>query len=183
MPRGMSSRTLHLVPTEGHADDALVRGRTALSFRAFLDGLTRGLPVRPPSPEVTRLATCTALDTTRDELGWEASHALAFSLHDALGLPRPAGATPRLLRALAAPRAVAFARLLERADELLVGRALFDDRALGWLAAQAIERLAPEDLPAAVSIEGIFRYEPSQFAWVEALARRVSVTVRVPRGN
>jgi len=32
-----------------------------------------------------------------------------------------------------------------------------------------------------VVIDGLFHYEPSQLEWIEALARRVSVTVRVPR--
>jgi len=51
-----------------------------------------------------------------------------------------------------------------------------------WGLAQASVRgtpAAPER--ASVVIDGLFRFDPAELAWIEALARRAPVTVRLPR--
>jgi ATP-dependent helicase/nuclease subunit B len=178
---GRMSRFFHLLSNERQVEEALAAGHAAATFGSFLARATASLPVRPATREVTRLATAIAFDEMGDERGWDAAHTLSVALDDALGSLRRAGIEADVLRRSNAPRARFLGRLLERTDEMLGARRVFDDRATGWLAARAIDLDAVGDPPSPVVIDGLFHYDPSQLAWIEALARRVSVTVRVPR--
>jgi hypothetical protein len=179
--RRMPSRTVHLVPSESHVDAALAEGRAAFTFGAFLERLTADLDVRPATPDVTRLATALALEEMRDDPEWEGGDAFVGALDAALGAARRAGLDANEIRRASGRRAGLLARLFERTGEMLAARALFDARALGWAAARALERDRAGELPSAVVVDGLFRLDPSHLAWIEALARKTAVTVRMPR--
>src|SRR5439155_6892991 len=108
--------------------------------------------------------------------------AFARARDGVLGALRRAGVDARTLRRASGRRIELVAGLLERTDETLRARGLFDDRAIGWAAAEAIVRYRAAELPSSVVVEGLFHDDPSQWVWVEALARRAEVTVRLPRG-
>jgi hypothetical protein len=176
----MSSRPAYLVPSDGHVEVALAQGRLAFTFGAFLDRLTAGLDRRPAPREVTRLATAVALEDLRE---WDGGDAFVLALDDAVGAARRAGLDARAVRQASGPRAALVARLLERTDEMLRASGLFDDRAKGWAAAEALDGDRAGELPSKVVVEGLFRFDAAELAWVEALARRTAVTVRVPRSS
>jgi ATP-dependent helicase/nuclease subunit B len=177
----MSRGPVYVVPTESHVDEALRDDRVASTCGSFLARLTADWAERPATPEVTRLATALALESVRDEYLGTASHAMALALDEGLGALRRAGIDAVALRRADTPRAMHLARLLEATNEMFRTRHLFDDRALGWIAAAAIDKAPIEELPAAVVVDGLFHFDASQCAWLEALARRVPVTVRMPR--
>jgi RecB family exonuclease len=136
---------------------------------------------RPAAAEVTSLATARAAIAMASELGAEASPALVRSLDAALGELRRAGATPADLAAARHARAALLARLLEHSHSSLERAGFFDDRAAGFVAAALADHAESlEGIPPIV-IEGLFEWDPSAFAWVESLARRAPVTVRMPR--
>jgi RecB family exonuclease len=178
----MPPRPVHLVPTQHQVDQALAQGRNAFAVADFLERVTADLPVRPAPLEVTQLATSLALESMRDESGWDRGDAFARALDDALGVLRRAGVEARVLRRSTARRAHWLAALLERTVEILDSHGLFDLRAIGWIAARAIDEDRTETLPTAVVIDGLYHHDPSHWAWIEALARRIPVTMRMPRG-
>ncbi len=177
----MRPAVLHLLATERHVEGALAEGHVARTWRAFLAKMASGAGLVAATPEVTQLATATALDSLRRELGWEGGPSVVGPLDDAMGALRRAGVDADMLRRAGSPRARWLASLLQRTDELLGRAGGFDDRTLGWVAAHRIDRAPDEDLPERVVIDGLFEWDPCQFAWVEALARRVPVVVRMPR--
>src|SRR5882762_8710111 len=133
-------RPLYLVPTESHVDAALADDRVAHTFGSFLAHFVAGASERAATPEVTRLATVLALESMRDEAGWASGQAVALALDEGLGALRRAGVDAGALRRSNAPRSLFLARLLEVTDEMFRARKIFDDRAIGWIAAAAIER-------------------------------------------
>jgi ATP-dependent helicase/nuclease subunit B len=175
----MESRAVHLLATERHVDAALLEGRSATTWRAFLRRITASS--RGATPEMTHLATSLALDSLQEELQWASGHAVVGTLDDALGVLRRAGTDFAALRRTRHVRCDVLASFLERTDTLLDRAGVFDDRAIGWVAAERIGVLPQDELPGAVVIDGLFEWDASTFAWVEALARRVPVTVRMPR--
>src|SRR5262249_26033596 len=132
----MPRRAVHIVPTERQVDASLADGRFAVTSAAFLGRITSRLSHRPAARDVTRLATALALEEVR---GGAEAHILAFALDDALGALRRAGIDAAMLRRSKAPRADLFAGLLERTDERLGASGVFDERGIGWKAAQAID--------------------------------------------
>ena len=182
------ARTVFLLATERHVDAALQEGKSAITWRAFLLGITAAASVarsgnarQGATPEMTHLATSLALDSLQAELKWAAGHAVVRALDDALGTLRRAGTDVAALRRARHPRAEVLAEFLERTDVLLARAGVFDNRAIGWVAAACIEVAPEDDLPHAVIIDGLFQWDSSTLAWVEALSRRVPVTVRMPR--
>jgi ATP-dependent helicase/nuclease subunit B len=174
---------VHLARTERHVEDALRSDRSASTIRSFTRALARSGPLRPASPEVTRLATALSLAEMRSDDAPGPS--LVGPLDEALGALRRAGLRPSvLLRAAGAgavgARAELLARLLEDTDARLARSGLYDERATGWLAAEAVARARPDELPERVVIEGLLDWQPADFAWVEALAARVVTQVRLP---
>jgi RecB family exonuclease len=176
----MADRSLHLVPTESHVDEALAAGWAASTVGSFLERRVADLPVKIAAPEVTTLAVAMALESMPDESA-NAGPTLASAFDEGLGALRRAGVGADVVRRSASRRGRLLAALLERTDDMLKASALFDRRALGWVAAEAIGRGVGGDLPSSVVIDGVFDFDPSQLAWMEALSRRVPVTVRLPR--
>jgi hypothetical protein len=181
--RRMPSGLLYLVPSESHLEVALREGRAAFTFRSFLERLTAGLDVRPATLECTRLATALALEEMHGEPQWEGGDAFVRALDEALGALHRAGMQADAVRTSSLRRAGPLARLLEQTGERLAARGVFDPRALGWVAARTLDRDGSGDLPSSVVVDGIHLFDPSQLAWIEALARRTAVTVRMPRGT
>ncbi|HKQ71475.1 MAG TPA: hypothetical protein VJT73_19155, partial [Polyangiaceae bacterium] len=176
----MASDPLHLVATERHVEHHLCEGRRAMTWRTFVTEAAKAGALRPATPEITQLATAMALAREGDELAWKGGYSLAGTIDVALGALRKAGVSAPLL-AGAGSRGRRLARLLEATDALLATSGWFDHRAMGHWAARAIANSPSGDLPAHVVVEGLFDWDPAVFAWVEALARRVPVTVRMPR--
>jgi RecB family exonuclease len=177
----MKDGAVRLLATERHVDHSLREGHPAITERVFLREMalraTEPKALRAATPEMTHLATAIAYDRLNGAPG----HAVVGALDDALGALRRAGADAHALRRARHARADLLARLLEQTDSSLARAGVFDDRAIGWIAAERIERAGTEELPASVTIDGLFEWDASTFAWVEALARRVPVTVRMPR--
>ncbi len=177
----MSPAVLHLLATERHVESALATGHIARTWRSFLGKMASCSGLAPATPEMTRLATQSVLDSSRQGLGWEGVHAVVGAVDDALGVLRRAGVDPEMLRRASGNRARWLATLLASTDDLLRRAGRFDDRALGWVAAQSIDDAPDDEWPQRIVIEGLVEWNASDFAWVEALARRVAVTVRMPR--
>jgi ATP-dependent helicase/nuclease subunit B len=175
----MPRRPLHLVATERHVASALTGGNRAATFRSFCADVTANVARRPATPELTHLATAVALDDMRKE--WDVSLPLVGAIDAAMGALRRSGVDPEMLRRTKDARGQLIGRLLARTDEMLARHDLFDDRAMGWIAATSIDTASIEELPTRVVIDGLYDWDPSQFAWVEALARRVPLTVQMPR--
>jgi RecB family exonuclease len=179
----MKAGAVHLLATERHVDQSLREGHPATTARLFLRErvlrATEPKALRSATPEMTHLATAIAYDRL-NQLP-TTGHAVVGALDDALGALRRAGAGVSALRRARHARGELLARLLEQTDASLARAGAFDDRAIGWVAAEIIDRAGTEELPASVTIDGLFEWDPSTFAWVEALARRIPVTVRMPR--
>src|SRR5262249_40681922 len=73
------------------------------------------------------------------------------------------------------------ARLFDRTGEMLAARKVFDPRALGWVAAGALEGDRVGELFSFVVVDGLYHLDRSQLAWIEALSQRIAVTVRLSR--
>ncbi|HEY3594210.1 MAG TPA: hypothetical protein VGL13_10050, partial [Polyangiaceae bacterium] len=173
------SDPLHLVTTEAHVEQRLETGGFARSRRRWIAAMAALGSAKAAAAEITFLATASAASSCAEALGSDPSPALIRSLDAALGELRRAGATPSDVESAGGSRAALLSRLLRESDRRLEKAGLFDDRAAGFLAAAAT---APQaELAEAVVIEGLFDWDPSSFAWVDALARRVPVTVRMPR--
>jgi hypothetical protein len=173
---------LHLVTTEAHVEDRLALGWYARTRRRWLAPFASRHGARPAPAEVTSLATARAAAANLGEASaLEPSPSLVRSLDDALGELRRAGISPADLRSADTARARLLAALLEQTDDAMARANCFDDRVGGWLAAEAIARAADDELPAAAIVEGLFDCDEANLAWIEALARRIPVTVRMPR--
>ena len=177
----MSSRVVHLLSTQRHVERALAQGKIARTWRSFVDEHAATTGLRSADPEMTRLATAAALGELEHDFGGGGPSALVATLDGAVGLLRESGVDAAALRRTGRPRAEFFARLLEITGERLAAAQAFDRRGAGLLAARAIERAPLGELPSAVVVEGLLEWNPADHAWVEALARRVPVTVRMPR--
>ncbi len=190
-------RTLHLVPTERHAERARARGLWAQPVDELVLRCAQWGSARPAARSTTRLATALALErVTPEGMRMDPGHsagpagrtpartgpawALACALDDALGALRLAGTCPGHLVSLRDPRAELLGRLLEGANGLLARAGLFDAREAGFVAAQCIARAAASDLPARVVVDSCFAWNQADFAWVEALAARTKVSLRMP---
>ena len=176
----MPRRAIDLVPTERHVEEALARGEVARTWRSFVDDLARTSGLRPADPEMTRLATAAALAEVEHDFGASGPLALVASLDAAIGVLRESGVEADTLRRTGRPRAELFARLLETTGARLAEAGAFDRRSAGFLAALAIERAPLDALPSAVLVEGLVDWTAAEHAWVQALARRVPTTVRMP---
>jgi ATP-dependent helicase/nuclease subunit B len=173
-------RELRLVASPRHVERALASGAYAATWHAFVRRWA-GLVGRAATPECAQLATALAVEDLADEFAWPSDLSLAQALDGALGSLRRAGVEHAELVSLGKPRARLVARVLERSDEHLGRAGLFDGRAAGWKAAQAIDQANLDDLPARVVVDGLLRWDAMSCAWVEALARRLPVVVRLPR--
>jgi ATP-dependent helicase/nuclease subunit B len=174
-------RAIHLVSTERHVEHALAQGKIARTWRSFVGDWAATSGLRPADPEMTRLAASAALGEVELDLGSSEPAALVATLDAAIGVLRQSGVDAATLRRTARPRAELFARLLETTSERLAAAGAFDRRSAGFMAAQAIERAAIDELPSAVVLEGFVDWTASAHAWVLALARRIPTTVRMPR--
>jgi ATP-dependent helicase/nuclease subunit B len=174
-------RALHLLSTERHVERALAQGKIAETRRSFVDERAATTGFCSADPEMTRLATAVALGQIDHDFGGGRSSALVATLDRAVGLLRQSGVDGAALRRTTRPRAEFFAQLLDVTGERLAATRAFDRRGAGFLAARAIERASSDELPSAVVVEGLFEWHSADHAWVEALARRVPTTVRMPR--
>lgn len=177
----MPRRALHLVSTERHVEHALAQGCAARTWRAFVSDWAATSGLYAADPEMTRLAATAALAGIEHDFGASGPPALVATLDDAIGVLRQSGVDAAALRRTGRPRAELFARLIETTAERLARAGAFDRRSAGFMAAEAIERAPLDELPSAVVVEGLVDWTPSAHAWVQALARRVRVTVRMPR--
>jgi ATP-dependent helicase/nuclease subunit B len=174
-------RVLHLLSTERHVERALGEGKIAETRRSFVDDRAAVTGLLSADPEMTRLATAVALGQIDHGFGGGRSSALVGTLDGAVGVLRESGVDAAALRRTARPRAEFFAQLLDVTGERLRAARAFDRRGAGFVAAHAIERVPSGELPSAVVVEGLLEWHPADHAWVEALARRVPTTVRMPR--
>src|SRR5262249_38073763 len=140
-----------------------------------------GVAERAATRETTQLATALAIEA-QGEPGWGRGDAFARSVDAVLGALRRAGVDSRMLRSAKTRRAGLLAELLERTDAMFRARRIFDDRALAWVAAHALDQGVADEVPSSVVIDGFSYFDPSQSACLEALARRTRVVVRMPQG-
>jgi hypothetical protein len=173
-------RIVHLLGTERHVEHALAEGKVARTWRAFVAGFADASGLFAAHPEMTRLATEAALGEISAEYGLDPSSALVGTLDGALGVLRDAGIEGAALKN-GGPRADLFARLLVATEARLAAAGSYDRRSAGFLAARSIAAAPLDELPRAVVIEGLFDWNAAEHAWVEALARRIPTTVRMPR--
>src|SRR5690349_3067243 len=113
----MHPRSVFLVPTERHAEQALAEGHAAFTFAGFLERVTYGLAARPATRDVSALATAVALESVRGDAFRNDEGAFARALDATLGAMRRAGIDARALRRSNARRAQLLADLSERTDE------------------------------------------------------------------
>src|SRR5881394_316080 len=125
--RSMADRSLHLVPTESHVDEALAAGWAASTVGSFLERRVADLPVKIAAPEVTTLAVAMALESMPDESA-NAGPTLASAFDEGLGALRRAGVGADVVRRSGSRRGRLLAALLERIDDMLKASALFDRR-------------------------------------------------------
>jgi ATP-dependent helicase/nuclease subunit B len=169
------------LPTERHVERALAEGVFARTWRAFVDDHAAASGLCAANPEMTRLATAATLAAIEHPFGPGAAPAIVATLDAALGVLGEAGVDAAALGRANGGRSALFARLLEGTAEHLTRAGAYDRRSAGFLAARAIERAPIEDLPPNVVVEGLLDWTAADHAWVEALSRRVRVTVRMPR--
>jgi len=177
----VSRRTVHLVSTERHVEHALAQGKVARTWRSFVAEWATNAGLDAADPEMTRLATAAALAGIEHDVNTGGSSAIVATLDAAMGVLCESGVDAATLRRTGRPRAELFARLLEGTSERLIAAGAFDRRSAGFFAAQALERAPLDLLPGAVEIEGLVDFTAAAHAWVQALARRIRVTVRMPR--
>jgi ATP-dependent helicase/nuclease subunit B len=177
----VKDRAIHLLSTERHVERALAEGKIAETRRSFVDDWTAITGLCSADPEMTRLATAVALGQIDHAFGRGRSSALVATLDGAVGVLRESGVDAAALRRTAGTRAEFFAQLLDVTGERLGATRAFDRRGAGFVAARAIERAPSGELPSAVVVEGLLQWHAADHAWVEALARRVPTTVRMPR--
>ncbi|MET0592231.1 MAG: hypothetical protein ABW133_06000, partial [Polyangiaceae bacterium] len=130
---------------------------------------------------MTRLATAATLATIDHPFGQGAAPAIVATLDSAIGVLREAGVDGAALARVKGARGELFAHLLDGTAERLTRAGAYDRRGAGFLAARAIERAAQDELPPSVVVEGLVDWTAADHAWIEALSRRVKVTVRMPR--
>jgi len=160
-----------LVPSERHVEDEAARGARALTVRDFTQSLAElaAPELRATSPEASRLLLTRLLPGR--------SAALAQSVDDALGQLRRAGVSSAALLQCGGMRAVLLSETLTKVNARLATLGLRDERETGYFAARALALpgLACPELTGIgqVRLRGLTRWENADFAWLEALHRRL----------